>query len=507
MPFCVIQDGVDGTYERVVVLPDRYDELVQITRERLELLAHPGTSIGSNGSVEVSAGSNASVRQLRLGTAGADGVVVTGGGSEATLIDVTVDPTAVDGVEVSAGARATLLGCDVAGVSSGIYAFDPMSEVIASGSRVLSIGTAIAVDLGARVEGTDMAIDGNATGVQVDGTGTSLLLANSTIGTNAGSAVVVRAEASAEVRTSTITAGTHGVHQTGNLSHITLVGSNVTGAVHALFLDDGTGDLRSSTLVGTNHALHAKAAGDLITAEGLLITSTNSWAVYLDDGDLVMGASTLRGSTGGLFVTKANARAEIRTSTIGRSAGTGIHVDDGELLLERSVVVDNDDGGIYMDTNKPATIVNNVIARNGDMNATVGGVYYRTEPSTHVFSNNTVVGNRTDLTVAPGVHCTPDGLEIFNSIIWNNFGGTMVARSVSANCAAEFSNIQPMATGTNISDDPLFVNPGATDFHIQAGSPCVDRGSNAAAPASGVDFDGEARISGARIDIGADEVQ
>ena len=51
--------------------------------------------------------------------------------------------------------------------------------------------------------------------------------------------------------------------------------------------------------------------------------------------------------------------------------------------------------------------------------------------------------------------------------------------------------------------DALFVNRAAGDYHLAAGSAAIDRGTAAGAPA--VDFEGQARPSGAGYDIGADE--
>ncbi|MGD8787616.1 MAG: choice-of-anchor Q domain-containing protein, partial [Phycisphaerales bacterium] len=58
----------------------------------------------------------------------------------------------------------------------------------------------------------------------------------------------------------------------------------------------------------------------------------------------------------------------------------------------------------------------------------------------------------------------------------------------------------------NISEDPLFVDADEHDYHFQTGSPCINAGD----PASVVlrdqtDFDGESRIHGETIDIGAYE--
>jgi len=80
-----------------------------------------------------------------------------------------------------------------------------------------------------------------------------------------------------------------------------------------------------------------------------------------------------------------------------------------------------------------------------------------------------------------------------------------------------YSNIQvnpgsPPYPGTgNINGTPMFVNPGSGDFHLLPTSPCIDSGSNAAAPAT--DFEGDVRPydgdhnGDARVDMGIDEAE
>jgi hypothetical protein len=59
----------------------------------------------------------------------------------------------------------------------------------------------------------------------------------------------------------------------------------------------------------------------------------------------------------------------------------------------------------------------------------------------------------------------------------------------------------------NICKDPLLKNVAGNDVHQTSASPTFDTGNSALVP-SGLtqDYEGDPRISGARVDIGADEI-
>jgi hypothetical protein len=58
----------------------------------------------------------------------------------------------------------------------------------------------------------------------------------------------------------------------------------------------------------------------------------------------------------------------------------------------------------------------------------------------------------------------------------------------------------------NVPNDPLFVNASAGNFHLQSGSPCINSGDNACI-STPADFDGNPRIVGGTVDMGAYEYQ
>jgi len=113
--------------------------------------------------------------------------------------------------------------------------------------------------------------------------------------------------------------------------------------------------------------------------------------------------------------------------------------------------------------------------------------------------------------------------DLVNCILWNNMRGPAPANDITIivggittinySCSQGWTGSRG---GTrNFGDDPRFVNEngadgipatGDDDFHLAAGSPCIDRGSNAAVlPDALTDLDGKLRIHNGVIDIGAYE--
>lgn len=82
---------------------------------------------------------------------------------------------------------------------------------------------------------------------------------------------------------------------------------------------------------------------------------------------------------------------------------------------------------------------------------------------------------------------------------------TLSHSDVYGNTTANFTNLaDPTGTNGNISVDPKLANKNY-NLHIQPDSPCVDAGDDSAVQDGWTDIDGQARIIGRHVDIGADE--
>lgn len=81
---------------------------------------------------------------------------------------------------------------------------------------------------------------------------------------------------------------------------------------------------------------------------------------------------------------------------------------------------------------------------------------------------------------------------VTNCILWYNAGGSIVGGSATVT----YSAVEGGWDGEGNTDvNPLFVNPGAGDFHLAPASPCIDAGTNS--PAEGLlsmDIEGNPRI-------------
>jgi len=125
-------------------------------------------------------------------------------------------------------------------------------------------------------------------------------------------------------------------------------------------------------------------------------------------------------------------------------------------------------------------------------------------------SNQTTVTNCTfNQNVARhggGAICHSDGeTTVTNCILWDN--------SPTETCdpwgkRITYSNVQGGAPGQgNIDMDPCFADVDSGDYHLSAGSPCIDSGDPDYIPAAGeTDMDGEPRVMGGRVDMGIDEL-
>ncbi len=117
-------------------------------------------------------------------------------------------------------------------------------------------------------------------------------------------------------------------------------------------------------------------------------------------------------------------------------------------------------------------------------------------------NNCTVVGNTATNGGLGGGGVFDGGAT--NCIVYHN---SAVSGANFLGAAMSYCDSFPLAAGPgNITNDPAFVNLAGGDFHLQSNSPCINAGHNAYVTTTN-DLDGNPRIAGGTVDIGAYEYQ
>ena len=175
------------------------------------------------------------------------------------------------------------------------------------------------------------------------------------------------------------------------------------------------------------------------------------------------------------------------TGNSATNSGGGMYIDTSSAILTNCSLSDNKaiHGGAIYNYNSSSTIVNCILSKNIATN--YGGGIRNKNSSTPAITNCILWANT-----------APDGPEISNDD--------------TSNPIITYCDVQGGYGGKgNINNDPLFVDPSNYDFHLQATSPCIDKGNNSAPGIPNTDFEGDTRtVDGdndgtATVDMGMDE--
>jgi hypothetical protein len=198
----------------------------------------------------------------------------------------------------------------------------------------------------------------------------------------------------------------------------------------------------------------------------------------------IAGNST-SGSGGGTYGGTLNA-CSISSNTASNGGG-GTY----SAILDHCVIFAN--ATLYRGGGTASSILNDCIVSSNSASLSGGGAWLGT------LTNSTLIANSAGQ-IGGGV----DSATLNNCVVYYNSAQSSTNYSSPS---FRYCCTTPLPFGLgNITNEPAFVNLAVGDFHLQTNSPCINSGNNSDATMS-TDLDGNPRIIGGTVDIGAYEFQ
>ena len=167
--------------------------------------------------------------------------------------------------------------------------------------------------------------------------------------------------------------------------------------------------------------------------------------------------------------------------------------------LTNNTVTGNSSGGVHSDSNRNVTLTNNTITGNSSGHEG-GGVFLEIEynsDTAHIYNN--IIYQNTAESEGNDVYINNDENGDFIcstfSLYNNDFDQSASGTYISCPYTIDSSNLNNV--------DPLFV--GSSNYRLSSSSPCINAGNNSAPSIPTTDEDGNPRISGGTVDMGAYE--
>jgi hypothetical protein len=216
-------------------------------------------------------------------------------------------------------------------------------------------------------------------------------------------------------------------------------------------------------------------------------------------------------------------------STSGNYAGLYIDAANKNIVIKNNLISGNTAskgyGGLYVKAST-ANVFNNVIVNNTALNGHSAGAYFYLNGSRKLYLINNTISKNTSSSNTGGVffnlNDTSPSIFVYNNIInknkgtsgmsdinLNGYGNNKLFYNNNMNLD-EFGGTGLWSENENpIYNDPGFVDELNGDFHLLATSPCINEGDSNLYTSVGIeietDKDGNPRINGNNVDIGAYE--
>ena len=233
------------------------------------------------------------------------------------------------------------------------------------------------------------------------------------------------------------------------------------------------GDGQNVITAGNGITLSTVVDGFTITGGGNGIDCSND--------SLTITNNTIQFCSCGVYC-GGHANPQVISNNLSHNRAYGVYVNYySSPLIANNTILGNQSGGVSIWQNSSPVILNNTIVGNGIS----GGVLWRAVSSPTMI-NNVIAFNCAGLT-----DYTHDGSPVYrNNCVFGN--GT------------NYSDGLPPGDG-DIPDDPRFASQAYGNMHILSDSPCIDAGDDSVVQPAWKDFEGQDRILGAHVDVGADE--
>ncbi len=280
----------------------------------------------------------------------------------------------------------------------------------------------------------------------------------------------------------------HGIFDTGGPGPAMIVeNSIIRNNYYGVRLECGGATVANNQIYGNNRGIYSSSGTTATIEDNQIYDNQNGISVFY--GNVTIQNNWIYDNGTGIE-TGGGQTATVKGNQI-YGNGNGIDTGSGSAAtIENNWIYDNTIEGIYSDG--PVTIRNNLVYRNYE------GMYISN--SNAAISNNTIVYN-TDNGIK---YRDIDWLTIYNCIVWGNGDNDFFNCSLAYSCIEDCNDVNE--TNYNICADPCFVDADSNDFHIDIHSPCVNRGNPSGDYDDQVDIDGEPRVIGLYVDMGADEV-
>lgn len=234
----------------------------------------------------------------------------------------------------------------------------------------------------------------------------------------------------------------------------------------------------------------------IATVKGNTLSNISLHGVKADQSAVTIESNTI--SAGWDAVMCSNCPGSTITgNTLTGIAYYGINHTNYTIGAALSTIRDNriiDCGSCGINGNNSATISNNLVANCGK------GIYWE---NPWYVTGNTVVNNAYNGIEVHYPGCVANNIVAFNKG-WAIYPGDY---DYHANCLFGNANDNPRPDlpYVNVLADPLFVDRANGNYHLAAGSPCIDAGDITIPNMPLFDIDHEGRICGRSVDIGVDE--